>query len=581
MNTPSPDTSGTPDTAAPLDPRALHAAGRHAEALAALDALLQHDPANLAALHLAARCLHALDNAKTANDANTATDGTSPELANALLPLGNRFYARKQLAQAEHAWRAALAIEPDWPSALGNLGLVLRDLGRMAEAEAALRRALELAPNHAGSRSNLALLLWGTQRLDEAHAEYRRILAHDADNHYALNNLGLLLLDLNRQPEAEAAFRHALAVEPNVPEAHNNLGNALNQQARTDEAIDAYRQALALRPDYTVAKGNLAMLLLRNGQYADAWPLYEARHDEAVGPSAVKLPPLPWPHWSGEPLDGKSIIVWPEQGYGDDLQFCRYVTLLKARGAARVSVACGPALGRLFESLENVDAVYPLDGQGTIARHDYWCFMMSLPLRFGTTVETIPAPMPYLRANAALAQTWRARLDAECHHAGPKAGFKVGLVWAGAPRPQDLRSNAIDQRRSTRACDWLPILRVPGVRFVSLQKGETTQPQILELPPELRPLDPMDEVHDFADTAAIVDTLDLVITVDTSMAHLAGALGKPVWILSRYDACWRWLRERDDSPWYPRARLFQQRAPGEWSEVIERVARALEALRKE
>ena len=571
MNTPTID---------PLASHALYAAGRHAEALALLDALLEHDPANREALHLAARCLHALERADAEHPAGSADiadtahapPDASPALATALLALGNRFYARKQAAQAEHAWRAALAIEPDWPSALGNLGLALRDQDRAAEAETVLRQALAIAPDHAGARSNLALLLWHTQRLDAAHAEYRHILEREPDNLHANNNLGLLLLDLNRQPEAEAAFRRVLASDPSVPEAHNNLGNALNQQARTDEAIAAYRQALALRPDYTVVKGNLAMLLLRNGRYAEGWPLYEARHDETVGEHAVKLPPVPWPRWCGEPLDGKSIIVWPEQGYGDDLQFCRYVTLLKARGAARVSVACGPALGRLFKSLEHVDAVYVLDGQGTIPRHDYWCFMMSLPLRFGTTVETIPAPMPYLRADAALAQSWRERL--------PARGFKVGVVWAGAPRPQDPRANAIDQRRSTHARDWLPILRVPGVRFVSLQKGEATQPQIHALPAELRPLDPMDAAQDFADTAAIVDALDLVITVDTSMAHLAGALGKPVWILSRYDACWRWLRERDDSPWYPRARLFQQRAPGDWDEVIARVARALDALAK-
>lgn len=326
-----------------------------------------------------------------------------------------------------------------------------------------LRQALAIAPDHAGARSNLALLLWHTQRLDAAHAEYRHILEREPDNLHANNNLGLLLLDLNRQPEAEAAFRRVLASDPSVPEAHNNLGNALNQQARTDEAIAAYRQALALRPDYTVVKGNLAMLLLRNGRYAEGWPLYEARHDETVGEHAVKLPPVPWPRWCGEPLDGKSIIVWPEQGYGDDLQFCRYVTLLKARGAARVSVACGPALGRLFKSLEHVDAVYVLDGQGTIPRHDYWCFMMSLPLRFGTTVETIPAPMPYLRADAALAQSWRERLAGARVQGWRRLGGRAASAGSARernrPPPLHARTRlAADPARARRA------LREPAKR---------------------------------------------------------------------------------------------------------------------
>ncbi|WP_330995697.1 glycosyltransferase family 9 protein [Burkholderia territorii] len=197
---------------------------------------------------------------------------------------------------------------------------------------------------------------------------------------------------------------------------------------------------------------------------------------------------------------------------------------------------------------------------------------MSLPMAFDTRVDTIPAAIPYLQADVERVRYWRERFS---QHGAFSRLRRVGLVWAGDPRPDQPGANTIDGRRSFRASAYLPLLRLPGITFVSLQKGDLTRPQLYDLPPELRPLDLMGEVRDFADTAALIECLDLVITVDTSVAHLAGALGKPVWILSRFDGCWRWLQNRDDSPWYPTARLFRQTRPGDWDGVIERVARAL------
>ncbi|MCO4877577.1 tetratricopeptide repeat-containing glycosyltransferase family protein [Paraburkholderia caribensis] len=549
----------------------LYSSGRLAEALALLDEMLQHDPAHAEAMDLAAVCLNDLYVDADAKDLKAIVDDAL-DLAEAHNDLGGWFYGRRQLTQAEHAYRRALSIKPDFTKAMNNLGLVLRDLGREAEAEASFLHALAIAPDYVTARNNLGVLLWQLKRLPEAEAAYRDVVSRQPGDVSAHNNLGLLLLELNRAPEAEQACRQALALNADVPEAHNNLGNVLWQQGRIVEAIAAYRQALALRPDYVGAKANLALPLLCIGDYVQGWALYESRYHEAIGTRSVFPPPVPYPQWRGEPLHGKSLLVWPEQGFGDGLQFCRYLSMLKARGAAKVSVACQPPLRRLFDSLEGVDAVYPLDGETTIPAHDTWCFMLSLPMLFGTTVDTIPTPMPYLRAPAALAQHWRSRL--------PEGGFKVGLVWAGDPRPHDPSSNAIDQRRSLTALSYLPLLRVPGVTFVSLQKGAATRPQIDDLPAAFRPFDPMDDVQDFADTAGIVENLDLVITVDTSMAHLAGALNTPVWILSRYDACWRWFRDRDDSPWYPTARLFRQTSPGDWDSVVERVAQTLASLRE-
>ncbi|MFX1766305.1 tetratricopeptide repeat-containing glycosyltransferase family protein [Paraburkholderia sp. A1RI-2L] len=545
--------------------QSLYSSGHYDEALARLDQLLQNSPSHQPAIELAALCLHECQHAHR----------RPVDRLEALNNLGCWFYGRRQWPQAQHAFELALSSHPDWPSALNHLGLALRAQQREPEAEAAFRRALAVAPDYASARINLAVLLWHTQRFADAEAEYRQILRVQPDHPLAQNNLGLLLLDLGRPKDAEAAFRHALAIDASAPEMHNNLGNALNRQGRGHEAIAAYRQALALRPDYSTARGNLAMLLLGLGAFEEGWRLYESRNDESAGAANGTLPPVPYPKWRGEPLRAKSLLVWPEQGYGDLLQFCRYLTLLKSRGVAHLGLACPPALTRLFASLEGVDAIYPLDGKTTIPGHDYWCLMLSLPMHCGTTMETIPARTPYLHASADLTRAWRARL--------PAHGFKVGLVWSGDPRTHDRGSNAIDKRRSVPAQAFLPLLELAGatdVTFVSLQKGADSQSQIEDLPRPLRPFDPMHEVRDFADTAAIVECLDLVISVDTSVAHLAGALDKPVWILSRHDGCWRWLRDRDDSPWYPCARLFRQTEPGNWAGVIDCVGRALVDLRK-
>lgn len=485
---------------------------------------------------------------------------------------GHDHYNRGDIESAVVAFRQALDVDPDWLRAKIDLGCMLQILRCYTEAEPILRQALAEDPEAEYARCALGRVLSDTRRLEEAEVHYREAVRINPDFFQAHHNLGLLLAHTNHLQEAEGALRRALSINPASHQTHSNLGSVLRQLGRPEESIRAYRQALALKPDFVAAKANLAQPLLGIGEYKEGWALYESRHDAALGTHFTDAPRVTWPRWRGEPLAGKSLLVWPEQGYGDVLQFCRYLPLLKARGVDRLAIACQPALQRLLGSLEGVDAVYALDGKSDIPRHDYWCFVMSLPHLFDTTVETIPATMPYLRPPADLVTGWKSRLSRE--------GFKVGLVWAGNPRLHSPASNAFDQRRSMTPRKLLPILQTPGVTFVSLQKGETTQRQIHELPSDLRPLDPMDDVQDFADTAAIVECLDLVITVDTSMAHLAGALNKPVWILSRYDSCWRWLRDRDDSPWYPCARLFRQIEPGNWDEVVARVADALACLPK-
>jgi Flp pilus assembly protein TadD len=470
---------------------------------------------------------------------------------------------------AETHWRRALAVKPDYTDALNNLGVALKEQGRLMEAEACYRQALAISPCHAGAHVNMGRLFAELGRPAEAEAAYLHAIRLQPADSDTFLNLGVLYQNQMRLPEAEAAYRHAIAARPDAVKAHFNLGVVLKMQKRFAEAEMSYRQTLSLRPDYFEVKINLAHLLLTVGRLEEGWALFETRYDLAWPQRKIAPPPVDCPMWRGESLVGKSLLVWPEQGHGDSLQFCRYLPMLKAQGLAKLSIACSPVLRSLFEMIDGVDACIPLDGEHAIASHDYVCLTMSLPHRLRTTLATIPGATPYLRVPPACATKWRGRL--------PEGGFKVGLVWAGDPRPDQPAIHAVDRRRSLDAHAYLPLLQVPGITFVSLQKGALTQPQIDTLPPDLRPFDPMHDVHDFADTAAIIEQLDLVITVDTSIAHLAGALNRPVWLLSRYDGCWRWLHDRDDTPWYPNTRLFRQTQPGEWAEVIERVRSALEA----
>ncbi|MDR6378800.1 tetratricopeptide repeat-containing glycosyltransferase family protein [Paraburkholderia caledonica] len=489
------------------------------------------------------------------------------EHAQSLRELGHQHLARDELGLAEAAFRQALEIEPDWQCVKVDLGCLLQRQSNYAEAEPILRQALYRDPEAEFAHNALGLLCWDTNRLNEAETHYRKAIRVRPDFYEAQNNLGLLLMHTNRLQEAEIAFRHALAIDATTHEIQSNYGSVLRQLGRVEEAIAAFRQALSLNPHSVAAKTNLAQALLASGVYEEGWSMYESRLDPTLNGHYGEAPLLPWPMWSGEPLVGKSLIIWPEQGYGDVLQFCRYAPMLKALGLETLSIACQPSLERLFHSLDGVDCVYSLNGEGTIARHDYWCFVMSLPHRFGTTLDTIPASTPYLRAPRDLILRWRNWL--------PPGQLRVGLVWAGDPRLHTPASNAMDQRRSVSAETFLPILSVPGITFVSLQKGAIAEKQIDNLPAELRPFDPMSVVEHFGDTAAIIESLDLVIAVDTSVAHLAGALNRPVWVLSRYGSCWRWLGARPDSPWYPSMRLFRQREPGDWEPVIEEVRQAL------
>jgi len=375
-----------------------------------------------------------------------------------------------------------------------------------------------------------------------------------------LQNYGVLLHKLKRFDESEAVARLAVQLAPDAASAWSQLGVLVACVQREDEAEACYRHALALDPGFARASFNLAYVLLRQGRFEEGWPLLAARWQFEPLAQAFDCAP-----WNGEPLAGKAIVIVMEAGQGDMIHFCRYAAVLKERGAARVAVACHPVLRRLFATLPGVDEVYA--SPAPMAGWNYWTHPMRLPALFGTTLATIPAAIPYLSAEPALVQRWRERLAA----AAPAGStLRVGLAWQGNPDYEN------DADRSLPSLHTLaPLAAVEGITFVSLQKG-AAEAQAEDPPAGMRLLDIASELHDFAATAAVIANLDLVISVDTAVAHLAGAMGKPCWLLlPDYRCDWRWMTARDDTPWYPSMRLFRQPAGGGWEPVMATLASAL------
>ena len=342
------------------------------------------------------------------------------------------------------------------------------------------------------------------------------------------------------------------------------MGNTFGQLRKIDEAVGAYRRAIANSPNYAKAHYGLSLCLLSLGDLRQGFEEYRWRRKLPDFPE--KMPAPSCPLWEGESLSGKAILVHCEQGYGDSLQFIRFIRPL-SRMAARVTVLAPRSLTGLFRSIPDIEVPFVYAD----AEYDYHVPLMCLPRLFGTTLDTIPADVPYLSADPAKIDRWAKRLS---QYAGK---IKIGLVWAGSSREHNPAANAIDRRRSTTLQQFAPLAGMANVQFFSLQKGEPAT-QALHPPYGMSLVDWTSELHDFEDTAALIANLDLVISVDTSVVHLAGALAKRVWVLSRFDGCWRWLNGREDSPWYPTARVFHQRAPGAWNEVMERVAAELVKL---
>jgi Flp pilus assembly protein TadD len=466
-------------------------------------------------------------------------------------------------AEAEPIYRRALELEPDFAEGWMNLGLALMTLGRIDHAEACQREALRLNPDMVSAHNNLGMVHYLRGRIAEAENCFRAALRLDPANANATLNLGAARQLGAHSDEAEGLFRRAIALGCDPSRARSNLALSLMEQVRPEEAVECCRQALAQRPDYPQARANLALGLMMLGQLDEGWQQYESRWEvEAMSSPA---PRLPAPRWTGQALNGETVLLYAEQGFGDTLQFCRYVPMVAAAGGRVVLVVPKP----LFRVMQTLDGVTDLlsEDDAALPPFDYHCPLLSLPFAFKTTLETIPAPVPYLHADPS---RWAATLAA-------LPGMKVGLVWAGKSRTEQPHAVAIDKRRSMRLADMAPLLQVPGVSFISLQLGPPAR-QMRRPPPGAVLHDVSSRLEDWADTADLIAGLDLVIAVDTAVAHLAGALNRPVWMLNRFDSCWRWFLGREDTPWYPSMRIFRQTAHGDWTGVTDRVRAALVEL---
>ena len=500
---------------------------------------------------------------------------------------------RTDVAEAIEHLRAALRLRPDFPDAYRNLGQALALEGKPNEALEAFQQALKLRPNSAGAHLQSGILLAEMHRQAEAIPCFReaaRLTPHEDEAYFRLgnalracgqaeeaaisfrtvlrlrpdyvaasNNLGVTLVELERYEEAEAVYRTALQHEPEHPGTLNNLGVLLKNTRRLEEAQVSFAHAIRVAPTHIQAHLNRAMAWLLAGDFAHGLPEYEWR----LRQPGRAGPPFPQPRWDGSPLAGRTILLTCEQGLGDTLQFVRYVSLLKEQGA-RVILLAPVALGPILRSFSAIDRI--VKSAEEASSFDVHASLLSLPWLLRTTLDTIPRQVPYLAAEEALVERW-ARVFR------PLQAFKVGIAWQGSPHYVG------DRSRSISLAHFQPLAEVAGVQLVGLQHGLGVE-QIAQVDfPMLTFESQMDKRSGaFMDTAAIMKSLDLVITADTAVGHLAGALGVPTWLVLGFTPDWRWLLDREESPWYPSMRLFRQTAVGDWRPVFARLAEQLKQL---
>lgn len=507
-----------------------------------------------------------------------------------------------RLAEAEGLYRQILANQPGHADALHLLGVVKFQCNQLDTARELIGRAIAIHPIEGIYHYNLGHVLTMAGKRKEAIESYRRAISLQPGNGAAYNNLGVVLAEdrqysaaieayqtairlnppnladvycnlsnaLREDHQVEAALKaaeRANELEPKLAAGLNNLGAALLRSGQFEEAIASYRRAIELEPEFAMAHYNLAMSLLLTGRFEEGWPHQEWRWKaRELGLTKMNFPQ---PMWSGSTslttggdlLDGKRIFLHAEQGFGDAIQFVRYVPEVIARGG-RVILAVQKELIELMRTIPGIEQIVT-DGD-TFPPFDVHCAMLSLPVVLKTRLDTIPANIPYLHADPARVEAWRVKLDR------PKdSRMKVGLVWAGSATHKN------DRNRSIGLSQLAPLAGVRGVRFISLQKGEGSR----QPPPDGMEIEHYgDDLRDFSDSAGLIANLDLLITVDTAPAHLAGAMGKPVWTFIPHIPDWRWMLERTDSPWYPTMKLYRQPATGDWRTPIAKAAADLQRM---
>ena len=446
---------------------------------------------------------------------------------------------------------------------LNPLAMAALQEGKVPEAIALFQQVIELDSNSSRAHANLGVALRQGARYREALQAYDNAIRLDPNSEIAHSNRGVICNDLGMLDDAKKSYSKAIALNPQYVEPYFNRANLAVLEQDLLLAVSDFDRVIELDQGHYQARWNRALALLLAGNLEQGWQAFESRWDMPAFCSEEKFVQ---PFWRGqEPLFGKTILLHSEQGLGDALQFCRYASMAKMMGAKKIIVEVEKPLKELMRTLEGVDQV--ISRGDALPHFDYHTPMMSLPLAFNTSLTTIPARAAYLSADPVKQAYWENKL-------GPRTKLRVGLVWSGGFRPNQPELWGVNQRRNI-SLESLADLKMQGVDFISLQKGDIAEAELKKCLREQwhgpKIADHVHELNDFSDTAALISHLDLVISVDTSSAHLAAALGKPVWLLNRYDTCWRWLLERDDSPWYPTMKIYRQPTMGDWSTVIAQV----------
>jgi len=535
-----------------------HQAGRLGEAEEIYRRILAVEPNCAEAWHLIGAIAHQVGNQELAVQYSGRAVELRPDLAEAHHNLGLARREQRKLQEAVASFRQAIRLKPAFAETHYELGFTLQALELQEEAISAYRRAVELNPDFVEAHTNLGNALRDQGALNDAAACYRRALELKPDEAKTLYNVGLSHQDEGKFGDAIAYYRRALELNPFFVEAHHNLGGVFLSQGKYGDAAACFERAVELRPDLAEAQNNLASLKLLSGDFERGWPQYEWRWK--VGQAAQ--PKFQQPQWGGRPIHGETILLHTEQGFGDAIQFIRYVPLVKDLGAS-VLVGCPRRMANLLATCAGIDS---LVGAGDrLPPFDVHAPLMSLPGILKTTLVNIPDDVPYLHAKAELVERWRNSL-------GSLRGFRIGINWHGREGQGAFRLRDISLEA------FAALTQIPSVRLVSLQKDGRKELAGISFPI----FDPGDDVDtaqgSFMDTAAIMKNLDLVITSDTAVAHLAGALAVPVWVALPFVPNWRWLLDRSDSPWYPTMRLFRQKRPGEWSDVFSQIEGSLRSL---
>ncbi len=470
-------------------------------------------------------------------------------------------HQKGELLQAEAIYREVLRVEPKNADALHLLGMIAHQVGKNEAAIELIEKAIAVNRAVPIYHSNAGVVYHTLNRLDKAIACYRRALSLNSNDHMALTNLGTALKDQGKLEEAIACHQRALSLKPDYYLAHTNLGSVLQDQGKIEDAIVCYQHALSINPDDHLAHFNLSVIHLLKGNLKEGWEGFKYRflRQDISRYFNPKYLNLFQPQWDGSAIKGRTILLYAEQGFGDTIQFIRYVPMVLQK-CDKIIVTCQEELISLMQRINGIHDVVA-HGQ-KLPDFDFHCPLLNLPSIFNTTLETVPATITYINTDTQKVLKWRERLQSD------SARLKIGLCWAGNPTHKNDRNRSISLSMFSMLGD------MENITFYSLQKGKAAE-QAKNPPKGMSLVDFTDDLNDFSDTAALIENLDLIISVDTAIVHLSGALGKPVWTLLPFMPDWRWLLDRDDTPWYPTMRLFRQSSTRDWSHVIISVKDAL------